>query len=59
MVVLSKNKKIKKNMVGTLIRVHDGQKIISVAITQAIVGHFLGSFAPTRRKNNQVVRRLC
>ncbi|KKQ49124.1 MAG: Ribosomal protein S19, bacterial/organelle [candidate division TM6 bacterium GW2011_GWF2_38_10] len=36
------------DMVGMNIAVHDGRKFISVFITENMVGHALGEFAPTR-----------
>ena len=36
-------------MVGHTIAVHDGRKHVPVFITEAMVGHKLGEFAPTRR----------
>jgi len=35
-------------MVGHTIAVHDGKKHIPVYISEAMVGHKLGEFAPTR-----------
>ena len=35
-------------MVGHTIAVHDGRKHVPVYITEDIVGHKLGEFAPTR-----------
>ena len=35
-------------MVGHTIAVHDGRKHVPVFITEAMVGHKLGEFAPTR-----------
>ena len=35
-------------MVGHTIAVHDGKKHIPVFISEAMVGHKLGEFAPTR-----------
>ena len=35
-------------MVGHTIAVHDGQKHVPVYISEAMVGHKLGEFAPTR-----------
>ena len=35
-------------MVGHTIAVHDGQKHVPVFVTEAMVGHKLGEFAPTR-----------
>jgi small subunit ribosomal protein S19 len=36
-------------MVGHTIAVHDGQKHVPIYITENMVGHKLGEFAPTRR----------
>lgn len=35
-------------MVGLTIAVHDGRKFVSVFISENMVGHALGEFAPTR-----------
>jgi small subunit ribosomal protein S19 len=35
-------------MVGLTIRVHNGRSFIPVRITEAMIGHRLGEFAPTR-----------
>ncbi len=35
-------------MVGHTIAVHDGRKHVPVFVTEAMVGHKLGEFAPTR-----------
>ena len=35
-------------MVGHTIAVHDGRKHIPVYVTESMVGHKLGEFAPTR-----------
>ena len=35
-------------MVGHTIAVHDGRKHATVFITEAMIGHKLGEFAPTR-----------
>ena len=35
-------------MVGHTIAVHDGRKHVPVYVTEAMVGHKLGEFAPTR-----------
>lgn len=34
--------------VGLTIAVHDGRKFVPVYITENMVGHYLGEFAPTR-----------
>jgi small subunit ribosomal protein S19 len=35
-------------MLGQTIAVHDGRKHVPVFVTEAMVGHKLGEFAPTR-----------
>jgi small subunit ribosomal protein S19 len=37
------------DMVGHTIGVHDGRKHVPVFVTETMVGHKLGEFAPTRR----------
>jgi small subunit ribosomal protein S19 len=39
---------ISPEMVGLTIGVHDGRKHIPVFVTETMVGHKLGEFAPTR-----------
>jgi len=39
---------IMPQMVGLTIAVHDGRKHVAVYITENMVGHRLGEFAPTR-----------
>jgi len=34
--------------VGQTIAIHNGKKFVSVFITENMVGHYLGEFAPTR-----------
>jgi small subunit ribosomal protein S19 len=36
------------DMVGLIIAVHDGRRHVPVLITENMVGHKLGEFAPTR-----------
>ncbi|MGH3979065.1 MAG: 30S ribosomal protein S19 [Pseudonocardiaceae bacterium] len=36
------------DMIGHTIAVHDGRKHVPVFVTEAMVGHKLGEFAPTR-----------
>ena len=45
----SRTSTIFPDMVGHTIAVHDGQKHVPVFVTEAMVGHKLGEFAPTRR----------
>ncbi|MGO2660134.1 30S ribosomal protein S19 [Mycetocola reblochoni] len=44
----SRRSMIVPNMLGHTIAVHDGRKHIPVFVTEAMVGHKLGEFAPTR-----------
>ena len=44
----SRSSTIFPNMVGHTIAVHDGRKHVPVYITEEMVGHKLGEFAPTR-----------
>ena len=40
--------RIEADMVGHTIAVHDGRKHVPVFVTEQMVGHKLGEFAPTR-----------
>ena len=44
----SRSSTIFPEMVGHTIAVHDGKKHVPVFISEAMVGHKLGEFAPTR-----------
>ena len=44
----SRRSTIIPDMIGHTIAVHDGRKHVPVFITEAMVGHKLGEFAPTR-----------
>jgi len=44
----SRSSTIFPNMVGHTIAVHDGHKHVPIYITEDMVGHKLGEFAPTR-----------
>ncbi len=44
----SRRSTILPEMVGHTIAVHDGRKHVPVYITESMVGHKLGEFAPTR-----------
>ena len=41
------------NFVGHTIAVHDGRKHVPVYVTEDMVGHKLGEFAPTRKFKGQ------
>jgi len=44
----SRRSMISPDFVGTTIAVHNGNKFIPVYVTEMMVGHKLGEFAPTR-----------
>ena len=44
----SRSSTIFPDMVGHTIAVHDGRKHVPVYITEEMIGHKLGEFAPTR-----------
>ena len=44
----SRRSTIIPEMVGHTMAVHDGRKHVPVYVTEAMVGHKLGEFAPTR-----------
>lgn len=44
----SRRSMVLPDFVGLTISVHDGRKFVSVYITENMVGHYLGEFAPTR-----------
>jgi len=50
----SRRSTIIPEMVGQTLAVHDGRKHVPVYITESMVGHKLGEFAPTRtfRRHN-------
>ncbi len=44
----SRRSEISPDMVGHTIAVHDGRKHVPIFISESMVGHKLGEFAPTR-----------
>ena len=44
----SRRSMITPDMVGLTFEVHNGQKFLSVLVTENMVGHRLGEFSPTR-----------
>ena len=44
----SRRSTITPDMLGHTIAVHDGRKHVPVFVTESMVGHKLGEFAPTR-----------
>ncbi len=47
---------IMPEMVGLTIAVHDGRRFMPILMTENMVGHRLGEFAPTRTFRGQVGR---
>ena len=50
----SRRSTIVPEMVGHTIAVHDGRKHVPVFVTDSMVGHKLGEFAPTRTYRGHV-----
>ena len=46
-------------MVGHTIAVYDGRKHVPIFMTESMVGHKLGEFAPTRTFRGQIGRASC
>ena len=44
----SRRSVVSPDMLGHTLAVHDGRKHVPVFVTEAMVGHKLGEFAPTR-----------
>ena len=44
----SRRSMIVPDMIGHTIAVHDGRKHVPVFVTESMIGHKLGEFAPTR-----------
>lgn len=44
----SRRSMITPDFVGLTLSVHNGKKFVSVYVTENMVGHMLGEFAPTR-----------
>ncbi|MBI2268057.1 MAG: 30S ribosomal protein S19 [Candidatus Blackburnbacteria bacterium] len=55
----SRGSQIAPEFVGHKFLVHNGKKFIEVFVTEDMVGHCLGEFAPTRtfRGHGQIVKR--
>lgn len=55
----SRDSMVSPEFVGHTIAIHNGKTHISVFITESMVGHYLGEFAPTRtfRSHGKVVAR--
>ncbi len=50
----SRRSMIVPDMIGHTLAVHDGRKHVPVFVTESMVGHKLGEFAPTRTYRGHV-----
>nr|YP_010134120.1 ribosomal protein S19 [Tryblionella apiculata]QWM93610.1 ribosomal protein S19 [Tryblionella apiculata] len=48
--VLPRNYEVTAQVVGLVCNVHSGKKLIKLSLTDEMIGHKLGEFAPTREK---------
>ena len=53
----SRRSTITPDFVGTTFAVHNGNKFIPVYVTENMVGHKLGEFAPTRNFRGHVAKK--
>ena len=53
----SRSSTIFPQMVGHTIAVHDGRRHVPIYVTENMVGHKLGEFAPTRTFRGHVVEK--
>jgi small subunit ribosomal protein S19 len=53
----SRRSMIIPEMIGLTFEVHNGKKFISVFVTESMVGHRLGEFAPTRTFKGHPIKR--
>lgn len=56
----ARSSQISPEMVGVTLSIHNGKKFISVFITEPMVGHRVGEFAPTRtfKGHGSVAKRI-
>lgn len=56
----ARKSQIAPEFVGRNFSVHNGKKFINVFVTEDMVGHYLGEFAPTRtfKGHGRVVKRV-
>jgi len=56
----SRSSQIPPEFVGHTFDIHNGKKFIKTFITEDMVGHYLGEFAPTRtfKGHGRVVKRV-
>ena len=58
--IWARSSQISPEMVGVPLSIHNGKNFISVFITEPMVGHRVGEFAPTRtfRGHGSVAKRI-
>lgn len=54
----SRRSTVLPEMVGLTIEIHDGRQHVPVFITESMVGHKLGEFAPTRKFRGHTSKKL-
>ena len=54
----SRRSTITPDFVGQTFAVHNGNKFIPVYVTEFMVGHKLGEFAPTRKKKKKKKKKI-
>ena len=56
----ARDSQVAQEFVGSTLAVHNGKRFMEVFITEAMVGHRLGEFAPTRtfRGHGKVTKRV-
>lgn len=56
----ARRSQIAPDFVGHKFAVHNGRKFIEVLVTESMVGHYLGEFAPTRsfRTHGKITKRI-
>jgi len=56
----SRDSQISPEFVGHKLAVHNGRKFIEILVSEAMVGHRLGEFAPTRtfRSHGKVTKKI-
>ena len=57
-VALGRASTISPEMVGFTFEVHNGKDFIQVYVTEAMVGHKLGEFSPTRKFRGHSSKKL-
>ncbi len=56
----ARNSQIAPEYVGHRLAIHNGRTFMEVLVTESMVGHYLGEFAPTRafRSHGKITKRI-